>query len=89
MKKLLLYLSDGTIHFGKIGIYRIDSIEENYTSEGLNKFIYFSKNCAFIKLYFSEKKDIYPYHSIVKVSEVTEEEYKQILRDKKLEKIIR
>lgn len=89
MKKLLLYLSDGTIHFGKVGIYRVGSIEENYTSEGLNEFIYFSKNCAFIKLYSSEKKDIYPYHSIVKVSEVTEEEYKQILRDKKLEKIIR
>lgn len=89
MKKLLLYLSDGTIHFGKVGIYRVGSTEENYTSEGLNQFIYFSKNCAFIKLYSSEKKDIYPYHSIVKVSEVTEEEYKQILRDKKLEKIIR
>lgn len=88
MKKLLLYLSDGTIHFGKVGIYRVGSIEENYTPEVLNNFIHFSKKCAFIKLYSSEKKDIYPYHSIVKVNEVTEEEYKQILRDKKLEKII-
>lgn len=89
MKKLLLYFSDGTIHFGKVGIYRVGSREENYTPESLLSFIHFSKDCGFIKLYSSEEKDIYPYHSIVKVNEVTEEEYKQILRDKKLEKIIK
>jgi hypothetical protein len=87
MRKLTLNFSDGYTHWGEVGIIQPGSNVVSWDADTRDRFLTYSDKCAFIIL--NECVSVYSYHSIVSVSQLTKEEYKQMVRDIKLNNLIK
>ncbi len=85
MTKLFLTFSDGTYHYGEVLIYRPGSDRPSWSSNSIKTFLTKSDNTAFIGL---KDGSLYTIGSVVKVTELTKEEYLAYCRDTKLTKIL-
>lgn len=85
MTKLFLTFSDGTYHYGEVLLYRGGSDTPSWSSLSKKTFLTFSDRVAFVGLLDGS---LYNISSVVKVTELTPEEYLAYCRDTKLTKIL-
>lgn len=85
MTKLFLTFSDRTHHYGEVLIYRPGLDSPSWSSNSIKSFLTKSDNTAFIGL---KDGSLYNISSVVKVAEITPEEYIAYCRDTKLTKIL-
>lgn len=85
MSKLFLTFSDGTYHYGEVLIYRSGSDSPSWSSISKKTFLPLSDRAAFIEL---KDGSLYNINSVVRVTELTSEEYLAYTRDTKLTKIL-
>ena len=85
MSKLFLTFSDGTYHYGEVLIYRAGSDRPSWSSVSKKTFLQLSDKAAFIGL---KDRSLYNINSVVRVAELTSEEYLAYTRDAKLIKIL-
>ena len=85
MSKLFLTFSDGTYHYGEVLIYKPGSDSPSWSSVSKKHFLTRSDRAAFIGL---NDGSLYNINSVVRVTELTSEEYLAYSRDAKLTKIL-
>jgi len=85
MSKLFLTFSDGTYHYGEVLIYKAGSDRPSWSSISKKTFLTLSDRAAFIGL---NDGSLYNISSVVKITDLTSEEYLAYTRDTKLTKIL-
>lgn len=85
MTKLFLTFSDGTYHYDEVLIYKAGSDRPSWSSVSKKTFLQLSDKAAFIGL---RDGSLYNINSVVRVTELTSEEYLAYCRDAKLTKIL-
>jgi hypothetical protein len=85
MTKLFITLSDGSYHYGTLSIYKPGSDTPSWTCTSKKTFLSLSDRAAFIGL---QDGSIYNISAVVKIIDMTSEEYISYIRDTKLTKIL-
>jgi hypothetical protein len=84
-KLLFLTFSDGSYHHGEVHIYKPGNDGPSWTAKDCKEFLRCSDKCGFIRL---TNGMLYNISSIVKVANMTVDEYIIFKRDTKLNKIL-
>ena len=86
MKKLFIQFSDGSTYLGSFEIYKDRSHDPSYHSSDKRSLMYYLGGSMFIKPLDCEF--IYTITSVVKFCDMTDQEYKEYIRDKNINSII-